>query len=92
VAFSAASVVYVLTLSTTFLLYRLRRSETVRVLLGPTAVVLWLWAGADGMTPKTCHHWSGEQVTVSTTSRRQALMKRWYELCERTLGAYQPSR
>jgi len=81
-----------LTLSTTFVLYRRRNSQTVRGVLGPAAVVIWLVVGFDGMTPKTWRHWAGEQLTVSTTSRRQALMKQWYELCERTLGAYQPRR
>jgi len=85
-AFVLAGVCYVLTMGATVLLYRLGWPEATRVLLGPTAMVLWLFVGADGMTPKTWQRWSGDQVTVKATSRRQALMQRWYELCERTLG------
>ena len=90
-SFVLVGVVYVLTMAATLMLYRWRFSETSRALLGPAAVALWLVVGSDGMTPKTWHHWSGEQMTVSTTSRRQSLMKRWYELCERTLGPHQRS-
>jgi len=78
-----------LTISTTVFLYRRRRSTSVRVLLGPAAVMLWLFVAADGMTPKTWQHGSEDHPMVSTTSRRHALMKSWYELCERTFGAHQ---
>ena len=79
-------VVYVFTIGTTVSLYRWRRSEAIRLLFGPAAVLVWVLVGADGMTPKTWEHSSGDQVTVKTTSRRRALMRKWYELCERRLG------
>jgi hypothetical protein len=84
--FLLASVVFALTMGTTVWLYRWRRPEAVRLLLGPAAVLVWVFLGADGMTPKTWAQPSATQVTVNTVSRRHALMWEWYQFCERTFG------
>ena len=82
-----AAVVYLLAISITLLVHRLRWSERARLLAAPAAVVVWLFVGSDGMTPKTWERNRGGHVVFETAGRRQALMRRWYELCERTLGA-----
>jgi hypothetical protein len=51
--FLLVGVVYILTIGTTVSLYRRRRSEAIRLLFGPAAVLVWVLVGADGMAPKT---------------------------------------
>jgi len=74
--FLLAVLVYVATMGTTICLYRWRRSEAIRLLFGPAAVLIWVLVGADGMTPKTWEHWYGKSDPIgtitTTTSRRSS--------------------
>lgn len=90
--FVLAAVVYALTIAIAVVSYRLRWPELTRVALASTVVLAWLIVGANGMTPKTWTYWSGDRMAVQVSSRRHSLMKRWYELCDRTLGRGTPAR
>jgi hypothetical protein len=85
--FLLACVVYLATLITTVWIYRLDWPQRRRFAVGPLAVAAWIVVGADGMTPKTWQVRTGDRFATEVHSRRHALMRTWYELCERTLGS-----